>query len=121
MFALCEATGFIGGPILVMLFIGGTAGIAAHLLIPGLPEGLAFAAMFAAVPGALIAAPVTVLILVALTTQIGTLQLAPVAIAVLTSYLAVSGSGVVMALARKGHKPGPSASQAAQEPAGSDS
>ena len=25
-FALCEATGFIGGPFLVMLFIGGTAG-----------------------------------------------------------------------------------------------
>ena len=38
-FAVCEATGFIGGPFLVMLFIGGTAGIAAHVLIPGLPEG----------------------------------------------------------------------------------
>ena len=50
-FALCEATGFIGGPFLVMLFIGGTAGIAAHVLIPGLPEGLAFTAMFAALPG----------------------------------------------------------------------
>lgn len=111
MFALCEATGFIGGPVLVMLFIGGTGGIAAHLLIPGLPEGLAFAAMFAAVPGSLIAAPVTMIVLVALTTQIGTLQLAPVAIAVLTSYLAVSGSGALIALARKGHKPAPSASQ----------
>ena len=50
-FALCEATGFIGGPFLVMLFIGGTAGTATHLLIPGLPEGLAFTAMFAALPG----------------------------------------------------------------------
>ena len=29
-FALCEATGFIGGPFLVMLFIGGTAGTATH-------------------------------------------------------------------------------------------
>jgi H+/Cl- antiporter ClcA len=38
-FALCEATGFIGGPFLVMLFIGGTAGVTAHVLIPGLPEG----------------------------------------------------------------------------------
>ena len=27
-FALCEATGFIGGPFLVMLFTGGTAGVA---------------------------------------------------------------------------------------------
>ena len=38
-FALCEATGFVGGPFLVMLFIGGTAGTAAHVLIPGLPAG----------------------------------------------------------------------------------
>jgi len=120
MFALCEATGFIGGPVLVMLFIGGTAGIATHLLIPGLPEGLAFATMFAAVPGSLIAAPVTVILMVALTTQIGTLQLAPVAIAVLTAYLAVSGSGALMALARRRSKP-PSDSHAAQPPAGSAS
>ena len=105
MFACCEATGFIGGPVLVMLFIGGTAGIAAHLLIPGLPEGLAFATMFPAVLGSLVAAPVSGIVLVALTTQIGALQLAPVAIAVLTSYLAVSGSGVLTALARTARKP----------------
>ena len=78
-FALCEATGFIGGPFLVMLFIGGTAGTAAHVLIPGLPEGLAFAAMFAALPGSLVAAPFSLILLAALTTQIGTLQIAPVA------------------------------------------
>jgi H+/Cl- antiporter ClcA len=101
-FALCEATGFIGGPILVMLFIGGTAGVATHVLIPGLPEGLAFAAMFAGLLGALVAAPFTLIFFAALTTQIGTLQLAPVAIAVLTAYLAVSGTGTLMALARRG-------------------
>jgi hypothetical protein len=100
----------------VTLFIGGTAGIAAHLLIPGLPEGLAFATMFTAVPGALLAGPVTVIVLVALTTQIGTLQLAPVAIAVLTAYLAISGSGALMALVRKGREPAPSVSPAAQPP-----
>ena len=104
-FALCEATGFIGGPFLVMLFIGGTAGTAAHVLIPGLPEGLAFAAMFAALPGALVAAPFSLILLAALTTQIGTLQIAPVAVAVLTAYLAVSGSGELMSLARKRGKP----------------
>ena len=106
-FALCEATGFIGGPFLVMLFIGGTAGTAAHVLIPGLPEGLAFAAMFAALPGSLVAAPFSLILLAALTTQIGTLQIAPVAIAVLTAYLAVSGSGVLVSLARKRGKRGP--------------
>jgi H+/Cl- antiporter ClcA len=98
-FALCEATGFIGGPFLVMMFIGGTAGTTAHVLIPGLPEGLAFTAMFAALPGSLVAAPFSLILLAALTTQIGTLQIAPVAIAVLTAYLAVSGTGTLMALA----------------------
>jgi len=96
-FALCEATGFIGGPFLVMLFIGGTAGIAAHVLIPGLP----FAAMFAALPGSLVAAPFTLIFFAALSTQVGTLQIAPVAIAVLTGYLAVSGTGTLMALANR--------------------
>ena len=100
-FAVCEATGFIGGPVLVALFIGGTAGTAAHVLIPGLPEGLAFAAMFAALPGSLVALPFTVIIFAAITTQVGTLQLAPVAIAVITAYLAVSGTGTLMALARR--------------------
>jgi H+/Cl- antiporter ClcA len=105
MFGLCEATGFIGGPILVMLFIGGTAGTTAHVLIPGLPEGLAFTTMFAAILGALVAAPFSVIVLAALTTQVGTLQIAPVAIAVLTSYLAVSGTGTLAALANRARKP----------------
>ena len=112
MFAICESTGFIGGPFLVMLFIGGTAGVAAHALIPGLPEGLAFTAMFAALPGALVAAPFSLLLLAALTTQIGTLQIAPVAIAVLTAYLAVSGSGTLAALAKKAGNAAPGAKAA---------
>ncbi|HEY2202275.1 MAG TPA: chloride channel protein, partial [Solirubrobacteraceae bacterium] len=115
MFALCEATGFIGGPILVMLFIGGTAGMAAHLLVPGLPEGLAFATVFAGVLGAIVAAPFSLIVLAALTTQIGTLQLAPVAIAVLTAYLAVSGSGVLQALARRAGTTPPSSSKRAEQ------
>jgi H+/Cl- antiporter ClcA len=117
-FAFCQATGFIGGPILVMLFIGGSAGVAAHLLIPGLPEGLAFATLFAAILGALVGAPFSLIVLAAVTTQVGALQLAPVTIAVLTSYLAVSGSGVLMALARKAQKPAsrPASPAAGQTP-----
>jgi H+/Cl- antiporter ClcA len=117
-FALCETTGFVGGPFLVMLFIGGTAGVTAHVLIPGLPEGLAFTAMFAALPGALVAAPFSLILLGALTTQIGTLQIAPVVIAVLTAYLAVSGSGLLIRLARRQSKPaapGSSARHATEE------
>ncbi len=106
-FAICEATGFIGGPFLVMLFTGGTAGIAVHLLIPGVPEGLAFTAMFAALPGSLVAAPLSLILLAVITTQIGALQTAPVTIAVLTAYLAVSGSGLLMKLAQRQRKPEP--------------
>ena len=61
--------------------------------------------MFAALPGSLVAAPFSLILLAALTTQIGTLQIAPVAVAVLTAYLAVSGSGALMSLARKRGKP----------------
>ena len=104
-FALCEATGFIGGPFLVMLFIGGTAGITAHVLIPGLPEALAFTAMFAALPGALVAAPFSLILLGVITTQIGALQTVPVTIAVISAYLAVSGSGLLIALAQRQRKP----------------
>lgn len=119
-FAVCEATGFIGGPFLVMLFTGGTAGTATHVLIPGIPEGFAFAAMFAALPGALVAAPFTLIIIAALTTQIGTLQIAPVAIAVITAYLAVSGTGALVALARRA-RPQAEASSSADQPSASRS
>ncbi len=114
-FALCEATGFVGGPFLVMLFIGGTAGVCAHVLIPGLPEGLAFTAMFAALPASLVAAPFSLILLGALTTQIGTLQIAPVAIAVISAYLAVSGSGLLLALANRARKSATPAGKPATE------
>jgi H+/Cl- antiporter ClcA len=92
-FAVCESTGFLGGPFLVMLFIGGTAGTAAHVLIPGLPEGLAFTTMYPALPGGLVAAPFSLLLGAAVTTQVGSLEVAPIAIAVVTAYLAVSVRG----------------------------
>jgi H+/Cl- antiporter ClcA len=103
-FALSMSTGFIGGPFFPSLFIGGTAGFAAHLLIPGLPVGLAFTTMFAAVPGAIVAAPFTVVLLAALTTQLGALQTAPIGVAVITAYIFVSGSGILLRLASR-HSP----------------
>jgi uncharacterized membrane protein YeaQ/YmgE (transglycosylase-associated protein family) len=88
-----------------MLFIGGTAGTAAHVLIPGLPEGLAFTTMFAALPGALVGAPFSLILLAALTTQVSSLEIAPIAIAVVTAYLAVSGTGLLRALMSRASKP----------------
>lgn len=88
-FAVCEASGFIGGPIFPALFIGGTAGIAVHHVISGVPLGLAFACMLAAVPGAVVAAPFSTVLLAAFLTQVGALQTAPILISVVTAYLAM--------------------------------
>ena len=57
-FAISMGSGFIGGPIFPALFVGGTAGIAVHEAFNSVPLGLAFTCMFAAVPGALVTAPV---------------------------------------------------------------
>ena len=96
-FAVSQASGFIGGPIFPALFIGGTAGVFVHQLIPGVPLGLAFTCVFAAVPGALVAAPFTVVLLAAFVSQVGGLQTAPVLIAVVTAYLTMEGVKYVVA------------------------
>lgn len=90
-FAVSQASGFIGGPIFPSLFIGETAGVFVHELIPSVPLGLAFTCMFAAVPGALVAAPFTAVLLAAFISQIGGLQTALVLIAVVTAYLTMEG------------------------------
>jgi H+/Cl- antiporter ClcA len=96
-FAISQGSGFIGGPIFPSLFIGGTAGVFVHELIPSVPLGLAFTCMFAAVPGALVAAPFTVVLLAAFVSQLGGLQTAPVLIAVVTAYLTMEGVKYVAA------------------------
>ena len=116
-FALCPATGFIGGPFFPLVMVGGTAGVAVHDLIPGLPLALTFSAMLAALPGALVAVPFGLLLLSILITQIGTLQSAPVAVAVLTAYLALSGTGTLMALINKGKQAASSDAQPPSQPA----
>jgi hypothetical protein len=73
--------------------------------------------MFAALPGSLVAAPFSLILLGALTTQIGTLQIAPVAIAVLSGYLAVSGSGLLVSLANRARKPAAAGAKPATESA----
>ena len=111
-FAVSEASGFVGGPIFPTLFIGGTAGVLVHQVIPGVPLGLAFTCMLAAVPGALISAPFAMVLLAAFVTQVGALQTAPVLIAVVTAFLA-DGVGEV----RRNHTPARAAPQRIGRPA----
>ncbi len=93
-FAVSLSTGFIGGTIFPMLFIGGTAGMALHAIIPGIPAGLAVPAAMAAVPGAAVAIPFSLIAIVAFAVTLGPAEVAPIGIAVLTSYLLVVGTGL---------------------------
>jgi H+/Cl- antiporter ClcA len=99
-FAVSSATGFIGGPIFPMLFIGGTAGVIVHLLVPGIPLGLAFTCMLAAVPGSIVAAPFSLVLLTAVLTQVGALQTSPILIAVTTAFLSIAGIKLLVARRR---------------------
>ena len=100
-FGVSQASGFVGGPIFPALFIGGTAGVLVHQLFPGLPLGLTFTCLLAAVPGSLIAAPFAMVLLAAFMTQVGALQTAPILIAVITAFLAMEG--VKYLLTRRQH------------------
>jgi H+/Cl- antiporter ClcA len=86
-----QASGFIGGPIFPALFVGGTMGVLVHALFPAVPLGLAFTCMLAAVPGALVTAPFSMVLLAAFLTQVGALQTAPILIAVVTGFLTMEG------------------------------
>jgi H+/Cl- antiporter ClcA len=90
-FAVANETGFVGGPLFVTLFLGGTAGVLVHDVIPGLPLGLAFSCMLAAVPGAVVAVPFAMVLIAAFLTAIGPLETAPIIIAVITAFLTVEG------------------------------
>jgi H+/Cl- antiporter ClcA len=95
-FAISTATGFIGGPIFPILFLGGTTGVIVHEIFPDVPLALAFTCMLAAVPGSMISAPFSMVLLVVILTQVGPLQTAPILIAVATSFLAYEGvKGIV--------------------------
>ena len=91
--AISLTTGFIGGPVMPALFIGGTAGLAIHALFPEIPIALAFSAMLVAVPGVSIGAPFSMILLAVLTVGIGAVETVPAAIAVLTAYTLNSGLG----------------------------
>jgi H+/Cl- antiporter ClcA len=100
-FAVSQASGFIGGPIFPALFIGGTVGVLVHAVLPGVPLGLAFTCLLAAVPGSLAAAPFSMVLLAAFLTQVGALQTAPILIAVVTAFLTMEA--VKYLVARRKH------------------
>ncbi len=90
--ALSMSTGFIGGAIFPMIFIGGTAGAALHQIFTDLPEGLAVSCLFVAVPAASARIPFTMLIIAAISLTLGSpAAAAPAGLAGVVSYILVSG------------------------------
>jgi H+/Cl- antiporter ClcA len=85
--ALSLSTGFIGGNVLPMLFVGGTAGVIVHLIFPGIPYAIAVGCMLSGVPGAFIKAPLGLTAIATLSIGLGPVTTAPVLIAVVTSHL----------------------------------
>ncbi len=88
--SLSNKAGFLGGQVFPMLFIGGTVGALISAVVPAIPASLAVGVMIAAVPGAIIGAPVTFIILGVGTVGLGISSVAPMGIAIITAQLAVS-------------------------------
>jgi H+/Cl- antiporter ClcA len=86
--------GFVGGPILPLLFVGGCLGEATHLIVPGIPEGLAVAAGMAAVPSGVVAIPLSIGVLVVLIAAVPMVDSSPVLTASVASFLLVRGLGI---------------------------
>jgi chloride channel protein, CIC family len=115
-FGVSQGSGFVGGPIFPVLFIGGTAGVIVHRVIPGVPLGLAFTCLLAAVPGALAAAPFALVLMAAFLAKAGALQTAPILIAVVTAFLTTEGVKYLLA-SRKQARTATATSAAGTKPA----
>jgi H+/Cl- antiporter ClcA len=84
-----QEAGFLGGTVFPILFIGGTAGILVNGFLSDIPVSLAVGAMIAAVPGAIIGAPVSFILIAVGGVGLGVTAVAPIGIAVITAHLAV--------------------------------
>jgi H+/Cl- antiporter ClcA len=96
--ALSLSTGFIGGNVLPMLFVGGTAGVIVHLMFPSIPYAIAVACMMSGVPGGFIKSPIGLIAIATLSVGLGAVTTAPVAVAVAVSYLTTA---VILTVVRK--------------------
>jgi H+/Cl- antiporter ClcA len=87
---LSAESGFLGGTVFPILFLGGTAGIVVHSVFDSVPAALAVAGMIAAVPGGIIGAPVSFALIGAAGVGVGAAGIPPIGIAIITSHITVS-------------------------------
>jgi H+/Cl- antiporter ClcA len=89
------STGFIGGPIFPLLFVGGAAGTAMNLIFPEIPLALTVSCMMAAVPGSLLPVPLSLAVIVILITGVSITEAIPIFIAVIVAYFITHGLGLL--------------------------
>ncbi len=88
--SLSQVSGFLGGFVFPLIFIGGTAGVLVNNIFPDIPIALAVGCMLASVAGAILNAPVSLILIAAGTVLIAPSALVPICIAVVTSHLSLA-------------------------------
>jgi H+/Cl- antiporter ClcA len=89
------STGFIGGPIFPLFFVGGAAGTAVNLIFPGIPLGLAVGCTMAALTAAALPAPFMIAIVVLLVTGIPATEAIPIILAAVVAHAITFGLGIL--------------------------
>ena len=89
------STGFIGGPIFPLFFVGGAAGTAVNLIFPSIPLALAVGCMMAALTAAALPAPFMIAIVVLLVTGLPATEAIPVILAAVAAHAITYGLGIL--------------------------
>jgi len=103
-FGISKGTGFVGGAIFPMIFVGSSFGLSMARFIDDeetLPVFLADACFSAAVPSALAPMPISFLLMIAFTFQLGAFQSTPIFVAIVTAHLTTCGFGLILQLLRR--------------------
>jgi H+/Cl- antiporter ClcA len=95
--AISLSAGFLGGTVFPMIFLGGASGVLVHVLIPDIPAALTVGAMLAAVPGSVVEAPLSMILISAGAVGLTGAAIPPVGVAVITAYLIVSAIKAIIA------------------------
>jgi H+/Cl- antiporter ClcA len=99
--AIALGFGFIGGPVFPMIFAGACLGVAAHLIVPGLPFLVAVPSCLVAIACATLPGLFSMTVLSSMIFVLGGSATTPVFVACVMSYSTVSGMGLVQNLLMK--------------------
>jgi len=93
MLALSSAlsSGFIGGPIFPLLFVGSCLGAALNQIFPQLPLGLALGCMIVAIPAAIVPIPLSLAAIVIIVIGLPPVNILPILVAALVSFTITRG------------------------------